>query len=181
VQLVAVTTGPGSFTGLRLGVTTAKTLAYAAGCEVLGVNTLETIASQAPLECSPLEVVLDAQRRQLFAGTLARGPGGELAWQTATRIIDADEWLAHRPADQWLSGPALEKLAPRLGPGTRLVDRRLWQPTAAAVGRLAWGHYRAGQRDHVFQLVPQYFRRSAAEEKADEKGRSEKGTRSERE
>src|SRR5437773_12166637 len=48
VQLVAVTAGPGSFTGLRLGVTTAKTFAYAAGCEVLGVNTLEVIAGRAP-------------------------------------------------------------------------------------------------------------------------------------
>src|SRR5687768_12135976 len=48
VQLVAVTIGPGSFTGLRVGVTAAKTLAYAVGCEVMGVDTLEVIAAQAP-------------------------------------------------------------------------------------------------------------------------------------
>src|SRR5258707_1343424 len=77
VQLVAVTAGPGSFTGLRLGVTTAKTFAYAVGCQVLGVNTLEVIASQSPPECSLLEVVLDAQRQQLFAAALDRGPSGE--------------------------------------------------------------------------------------------------------
>src|SRR5438105_3971142 len=77
VQLVAVTAGPGSFTGLRLGVTTAKTFAYAVGCQVLGVNTLEVIAAQTPRECSPLEIVLDAQRQQLFVGTLARSHSGE--------------------------------------------------------------------------------------------------------
>jgi tRNA threonylcarbamoyladenosine biosynthesis protein TsaB len=45
VELVAVTVGPGSFTGLRVGVTTAKTFAYAVGAEVLGIDTLETIAA----------------------------------------------------------------------------------------------------------------------------------------
>src|SRR5262245_32191202 len=48
VSLVAVLTGPGSFTGLRIGVTTAKTLAYAWGADVVGINTLEAIAEQAP-------------------------------------------------------------------------------------------------------------------------------------
>ena len=45
---MAVAVGPGSFTGLRIGVTTAKTLAYAVGAEVIGVNTLAVIAEQAP-------------------------------------------------------------------------------------------------------------------------------------
>src|SRR4030042_1258471 len=50
VQLVAVSVGPGSFTGLRVGVTTAKVFAYAIGAEVLAIDTLETIASGAPKE-----------------------------------------------------------------------------------------------------------------------------------
>src|SRR5439155_6360049 len=96
VQLVAVTTGPGSFTGLRLGVTTAKTFAYAVGCELLGVTTLEVIASQAPPAISPIEVVLDAQRQQLFVGTFHRIPSGELAWLKPTHIVSAPQWLAQR-------------------------------------------------------------------------------------
>src|SRR5205085_12703284 len=44
LQLIAVTTGPGSFTVLCVGVTTAKTFAYAVGCPVTGVNTLIAIA-----------------------------------------------------------------------------------------------------------------------------------------
>ncbi len=54
VGIVAVTTGPGSFTGLRVGLTTAKSFAYAVGAQVLGINTLEVLAEQAPA---------DAQRR----------------------------------------------------------------------------------------------------------------------
>ncbi|NLF09025.1 MAG: tRNA (adenosine(37)-N6)-threonylcarbamoyltransferase complex dimerization subunit type 1 TsaB [Pirellulaceae bacterium] len=49
VQLVAVTVGPGSFTGLRVGVTTAKIFAYAVSAEVLGVDTLESVA----MNCAP--------------------------------------------------------------------------------------------------------------------------------
>ena len=48
IQLVAVALGPGSFTGLRIGVTAAKTLAYAVGAEVIGANTLKVIAWQTP-------------------------------------------------------------------------------------------------------------------------------------
>src|SRR5690606_26963117 len=72
IGLVAVTIGPGSFTGLRVGATTAKTFAYAAGCEVLGVDTLEVIAQQAPVSSDTLWAVLDAQRSQLFAARFER-------------------------------------------------------------------------------------------------------------
>ncbi len=48
IGLVAVTSGPGSFTSLRIGVSTAKALAYAVGAEIIGVNTLGVIARQAP-------------------------------------------------------------------------------------------------------------------------------------
>ena len=63
---IAFGRGPGSFTGLRIGVTTAKTLAYATDAQIIAVNALEVIAAQAPRSPLPLEVVLDAQRQQLL-------------------------------------------------------------------------------------------------------------------
>src|SRR5262249_41581863 len=68
IELITVATGPGSFTGLRIGVTTAKTLAYAIGAQVIGVNTLQAIAAQAPSETYRLWAIVDAQRQQVFAG-----------------------------------------------------------------------------------------------------------------
>ena len=67
VQLIAVTVGPGSFTGLRIGVSTAKALAYALATPLIGVNTLEVILRQAPAGLPRLQAVLDAQRYELFA------------------------------------------------------------------------------------------------------------------
>ena len=67
VDLIAVTDGPGSFTGLRIGVTMAKTLAYAIEAKVLGINTLEVIAAQAPPSEAAVTAVIDAQPGQFYS------------------------------------------------------------------------------------------------------------------
>ncbi len=169
VRLVAVAVGPGSFTGLRVGVTTAKTFAYAVGAEVIGVNTLEVIAAQAPVDVCRLAVVLDAQRQQVFAAEFARGSAGDFNWARDTAIVDNDEWLAKLDPGVAVSGVGLEKLVARLPDNLTVIAREHWQPRAAIVGQLVWRFYQAGRRDDLWRLVPQYFRRSAAEEKLDRK------------
>jgi tRNA threonylcarbamoyladenosine biosynthesis protein TsaB len=167
VQLVAVTVGPGSFTGLRVGVTTAKTFAYAVGANILAVDTLEVIAAQAPAEASRVSVVLDAQRQELFAAEFgARESFGRPIFQPA-QIVPREAWLDSLAADRWVSGPVLEKFAERLPAGVHPVAKELWYPRAATVGLLAGRAYDRGQRDDLWQLVPKYLRRSAAEEKWD--------------
>ncbi len=172
VKLLAVTSGPGSFTSLRIGVSTAKALAYAIGAEILGVNTLEVVARQAPGEWPLVKVVIDAQRDQLFAATLRSNEFGssELSrvqepWQTS--VVDNQAWLdALQPGDV-VSGPGLKRLVDRLPAGVVVVDRALWMPSATVVGQVGFEQFTAGRRDDVFQLVPQYFRRTAAEEQWD--------------
>jgi tRNA threonylcarbamoyladenosine biosynthesis protein TsaB len=166
VQLVAVTEGPGSFTGLRVGITAAKTLAYAVGAEVIGVNTLKVIAWQTPGEVSRVWAVLDAQRQQLFAAQFARD---QLAWLplTDTRIVDHSDWLAGLSGNVAVTGLGLKRVLDRIPPDVLTVDASHWSPRAATVGVVGHLEYREGKRDDLWKLNPRYYRRSAAEEKVD--------------
>jgi tRNA threonylcarbamoyladenosine biosynthesis protein TsaB len=170
VHLVAAVIGPGSFTGLRVGVTTAKTFAYAARAAVLGLNTLDVIAAQVPLgllgggSCE-LHAIIDAQRKELFVGRF-RAADGEIERIAADAIVPIETWLQSLRPGVIVTGPMLERLEGQLPPGVIAVDASLREPRAATVGRLAWRDYGHGRRDDLWKLAPQYGRASAAEEKA---------------
>lgn len=65
---IGVSIGPGSFTGLRIGTTFAKTFGYVTGCPVIGIDTFEAIALNCPPEISETYVISNAQRGDLFVG-----------------------------------------------------------------------------------------------------------------
>ncbi len=163
LQLIAVTLGPGSFTGLRIGVTVAKTLAYAVGAQVVGLNTLQVIAAQTPAGFADVWAVLNAQRQQLFAGRYRRQ---ETLWETVrdAEIVANETWLQSLSAGVAITGWGLAKLRDRLPAGVILVDEANWEPQAATVGRLGHLAYQSGRRDDLWKLSPQYYRKSAAEE-----------------
>ncbi|MBC7855148.1 MAG: tRNA (adenosine(37)-N6)-threonylcarbamoyltransferase complex dimerization subunit type 1 TsaB, partial [Pirellulaceae bacterium] len=115
VQLIATTVGPGSFTGLRVGVTMAKTLAYALDCDLVGLNTLDVLAaqfSQAKVlgETGIIHAVLDAQRKELFAG---RYQSSERAAEPPRRldkgqtILTGDSWLESLQKGDVVTGSGL--------------------------------------------------------------------------
>jgi tRNA threonylcarbamoyladenosine biosynthesis protein TsaB len=167
IEMITVPVGPGSFTGLRIGVTMAKTFAYAIGAQVIGVNTLEVIATQAPSSADPLWTVVDAQRQELFTAkftTLSdRQP---LKIVTETKIMTQSAWLAAIEPGDRVTGPGLPRLSTPLPADVTIVDELCWQPQASTVGQLAWQQYERGHRDDLWKLVPIYYRQSAAEEKA---------------
>ena len=167
LDLVAVSIGPGSFTGVRVGVTTAKVLAYVAGAEILGVETLAAIAAAVPADVQDLSVVLDAQRGQLVTQRFHRGPDRRLTAEQPWHLVDADTWLGSLGPGVAVAGPILRRLADRLPDHVRLLERTFWSPRAATVGRLAIDDYALGRRDDLWKILPIYFRRSAAEEKLD--------------
>lgn len=171
VELVAVTTGPGSFTGLRIGVVAAKTLAYALGAKLVGVHTLAAMAESAfHASDNPrpkrLWAILDAQRQELFA---ARFDGDQPAVDQAeptTDVLRIEDWLARLGAGDAVVGPPLAKLGDRLPVGVSLLPEQLWRPSAAAAGRLGFDLFQRGVNVPPLELVPHYYRKSAAEEKA---------------
>ena len=166
VELVAVTIGPGSFTGLRIGVTTAKTFAYAVGAQIIGADTLEVLAMQAPPQAGILWSIIDAQRQELFVAKFELDATGQISRRSKTLIVPQDTWLSNLQAGDRVIGPALQRLSPRVPKDVVVLPGDLWQPTANTLGELAWQLYQAGQRDDMWKLVPNYYRPSAAEEKA---------------
>lgn len=90
IDLVAVTEGPGSFSGLRIGVTTAKTIAYAAGKKAVGVSTLFALASALPFAEKIICPIMDARRDQLY-NAMYRMENGRLETLREPRAISAQE------------------------------------------------------------------------------------------
>ena len=160
LELVAVSTGPGSFTGLRLGVTTAKVLAWTVGAEVLGVNTLEAIAWGVPQQ-GTLHVGLDAQRGEVFAATFTRSEVQQ-PWQQQgeMKLLKRSQWLQQLGPGDWVAGPVLQLCRQELPQGVCLCPEEQWYPWAAQVGQLAKWRFRQGQRQDVWSLLPQYYRPS---------------------
>lgn len=173
LDLIAVCAGPGSFTGLRIGITAAKTLAYVTEAAIVAVNTLEVIALGAGCESAKIWTVMDAFRGQVFAAefevSVEEAQGCNLTTLRETGIHEVDDWLALLKPGDTVTGPMLGKLQDRLPEGVVVCDEARWSPQAEHVGRWGWQRYQAGQRNDPWQLVPDYFRKSAAEEMADKR------------
>lgn len=162
---VIVSRGPGSYTGLRVGLMSARTLAYAIGSALVAVDTFAASALQAPAEVLRLDVVGDAQQGKVYAqqfvcsrGEARPAPAGPLV------ILPFDEWLSRRTPHTWVSGPGLHVYQTRLPTGTLVVDSTLWDPRPESLLEIGLARFQAGERDDIWKLEPLYLRPSSAEE-----------------
>jgi tRNA threonylcarbamoyladenosine biosynthesis protein TsaB len=173
-RFVALPVGPGLFTGLRVGVVTAKTLAYASGADVVGVNTLEVLAAKAidangPHD-GPVRVAINAQRQQLFAGEFRSTGTWRVEQVGENQIVDQEVWLESWADGDLVSGSGLKLVHSNLESVERtachvlMADQTVWDCDAVSVAKVAIEHYADGRRDDYWKMKPLYFRPSAAEE-----------------
>ncbi len=163
---LAVSIGPGSFTGLRIGLSTVKGLAFATGLPVAAVPTLEAMAWVLPEAHLPICPVLDARKQEVYAALFQHGPEGLV--RLMEDIALAPEALADRIRKPTLFlGDGLhtygDLLRGLLGERFRLPPLSQRGPRAACVAELGRQRLLRGERESIADLVPRYLRASEAE------------------
>lgn len=163
IQAVIVSRGPGSYTGLRVGMMSAKTFAYATGCTLIAVDTFAALALQAPPSVPCIDVLADAQQDKAYVQSFIRSVEG-FQPETDLSIHRFTDWLAAREPSAWVTGPGLLKWASHLPADVPKLDASLWEPQPACLLRIGLARYLAGERDDPWTLEPLYLRPSSAEE-----------------
>ena len=166
IELLAVSMGPGSFTGLRIGLATAEAMAYSWHCALHGVDTLEALAYNIPVEGVLLAPVLDAQKGNYYQA-LYTWQEGKLVELAPVEVVNKERLLA-RIAEH--NKPCLllgecQKLAKlELPSNVKLAPQTLRMPKGSSVALAAAAKFDAEQDKKIFGLEPYYIRRSEAEE-----------------
>lgn len=166
IDLIAVSMGPGSFTGLRIGLATAEAMAYAWQIPICGVDTLRALAYNVPVEKVILAAVLDAQKGNYYLA-IYEWQAGELREHLPVKVVSHNELLSHLAA--WenqvlLLGECGKLREEELPANVRLAPMQIRMPKASSVALLALKEYDSQIHKDIFGLNPQYIRRSEAEE-----------------
>ena len=167
---VAVSIGPGSFTGLRIGLAAAKMMAYALHIPLIAVPTLEALAHHTICEGVRLVPMMDAQKGNVYAQEFAweAGAAGLTLREAHPLVIlplsEVLAGLAESPQPVLLLGDALQKkTSTPLPSGVHLAPIHARMPRAACVGLASLTRLARGAVDDPVTIAPLYLRRSEAE------------------
>jgi tRNA threonylcarbamoyladenosine biosynthesis protein TsaB len=161
-----VSAGPGSFTGLRIGITLAKTMALARGVKLAAVPTMRVLAENAPAEARHLVLVLDAKREQIYTARFER-VDGKWEQREEAQVEALADALARAPRPVHLLGEGIPYHRKFVAADEQVIvtAEALWRPRAAVVARLGYEMARRGEFADADHLTPIYIRRPEAEEK----------------
>ena len=172
IDLFAVSAGPGSFTGLRVGMTAVKAWAEVYGRPIAALSRLEAVASQSRAGVGLIGAFVDAHRGQVFGATYRRLPGEPASWQRIGEeaVLDGSEFLAMVRANCGPSQCVLVSPTPNVLraasvesalPGTRI--EHVSENLAGAIGRLGFERALRGELTDALHLEANYIQRTKAE------------------
>lgn len=169
VEGVAVSVGPGSFTGLRIGIATAMGLAYGLGVETCGIGTLDALAWNTGKREGLVCPLIDARRAEAYTAVFRMGPGRPetVIEPAAVPVARLAALLTGLREPVTVTGPAAHKFRPLLetagAPPLAFTDPEASKPSAVAVAELGILVFESGGGSGPSELQPVYLRRSDAE------------------
>lgn len=174
INLFALTIGPGSFTGLRIGAATIKGLALSTGKPVVGVSTLDALSLNAASDWQRLICpMLDAQKNQVYTALYRPRNGAGMEKVREERIIDVNTWLQEIEGDILFLGDGAVKYGQ--GINTHFVSAACIAEghqnhiQAAAVAVLARDKFQRGDQLNLLKFIPYYLRTPEAEDRIRQK------------
>ncbi len=158
VGLVAVDIGPGSYTGLRVGIATAQMLAFTSNARLLGVRSLDAVVEALPPDDRSACAVLDARWGKIharfyeWAGSGWRSRGEPFLGAAAELVAGIDD-------NTVVTGPGLEAHEAAVRTKTaRIAPVELWFPRAACIASVAMRRLKSGEKGDGFDIELEYFR-----------------------
>lgn len=169
LDAIATGIGPGSYTGLRIALMSARTLAMITGARLLGISTFEILAQHClDTGLEKVEIIADAQKDKIYAQRFENNQGhlksvGEL------EIVGTAEWTATRDINFSIAGPGLAKVRPLISNYQCKIVEDSGNINKESFLALALKKLMSHDSDDPFSLQPLYLRRSSAEEQWDKK------------
>lgn len=166
LDAIGVVRGPGAFTGLRVGLATAKGLSLAIGCPLLGISSLQCLAMQLPYAQFPVCVMLDARKQEVYTALYGwesgtpRAMGGE-------RVISPETLLAEITGETIFVGNGAmvyrSLIVRQMAGRAHFAPAFMNLPRAAAAAALALVEWQSGRAVSADEMMPIYLRPSEAE------------------
>jgi len=164
---IAVSIGPGSFTGLRVGLAAAKGLALALSKPIVGISSLAAMAWDVPFACWPVAPALDARKGEMYIGLYSTAGGVPEELSAPVACAPEELPVVYRDTDTLFLGTGAlvyrEALSRLCGAKAHFVPVGHARPRASAIAFLGAIRLERGEEEDAAALVPSYLRPSEAE------------------
>ncbi|MEI6126576.1 MAG: tRNA (adenosine(37)-N6)-threonylcarbamoyltransferase complex dimerization subunit type 1 TsaB [Pseudomonadota bacterium] len=162
LDLIAVSVGPGSFTGLRAGISTAQGLAFSLGKEMVAVPTLEIIAAQAVMYHGFICPMIDARKQQVYTCLYRCSETAELEKVSADIVVDPETWIAGLPGRTLFAGSGAllyqDTIQAVLKGAADFLPEYLGIPRSSTLACVAQKSYELHGPSELSRIAPLYIR-----------------------
>lgn len=169
LDAIATGIGPGSYTGLRIGLMSARTLAMMTGARLLGISTFEILAQHCvDTGHTKIEVIADAQQDKIYSQRFENN-NGHLINAGELKIVSTAEWVANRDVSYVIAGPGIDKIRSLTAGRQDKIEEQSGNINKESFLALALKKLMRNDSDDPLSLQPLYLRRSSAEEQWDKR------------